>query len=378
MIRPHGVRHRLSRRLILSALGGALVLAWMGDAFALETRISGRLMYGAAFRMEDPNPELMVAYNAAAVGLTGLANSGQNTDDANLNFRRGDATTRAARLLRSGAGRGRVQRAAAGQGLAGFRADRPSPPMGQQRQRVCCRGRPLSDEGGARLTRFSGVALGDAYLQYAGKVSDAKLVTRFGQQALPWGERAAFAGGLSAVNPVDQPAMRRAGCRAAGVARAHADAVRARRAQSRAGDRRLLYHHLPSLRARHVRHVLGLGRLSHAMVATAPLLRRHGRQRPHAFAKRRFSQALAQPPGRQRRAVRRLSLTFKALASEFGVYHALHQSSADARAAQIDPRRARPSSRATRMARTSSSSSATRTMSASPPPPWCTSGAPRR
>ncbi|UUZ49251.1 DUF1302 family protein [Massilia sp. B-10] len=66
----------------------------MGDAFALETRISGRLMYGAAFRMEDPNPELMVAYNAAAVGLTGLANSGQNTDDANLNFRRGDATTR--------------------------------------------------------------------------------------------------------------------------------------------------------------------------------------------------------------------------------------------------------------------------------------------
>jgi hypothetical protein len=199
MIRP---------RAVLAAL---VTLAWASDAAALDVKTSGRLMFGAALRTEAPDPELLVAYNAAAIGLTGLANSGQNTDDANLNFRRGDATTRALRgyldlALAEGAYSGLV-RIKAWHDFA--LTDHPRP-WGNNANGYAA-GEPLSDHGAPRLTRFSGVAFGDVYIQHEATLAGARTLLRLGQQSLPWGERAGFAGGLSALNPVDQPALRRAG-----------------------------------------------------------------------------------------------------------------------------------------------------------------------
>lgn len=211
MIRSHGYRKRPSRQRIISALGAAISVAFVSDAAALDTKVSGRMMFGAAYRTEAPDPNLMVSYNAAAVGLKGLANGGQNTDDANLNFSRGDATTRALRsyldlALSHGAFSGLVRvKAWHDFALTDHRRPWGNNPNGY------AAGEPLGDNGAARLSRFSGVALGDAYVQHTSTLGGVKVLGRLGQQTLSWGERAAFPGGLAALNSNDLPSMRRAG-----------------------------------------------------------------------------------------------------------------------------------------------------------------------
>ena len=54
MIRPHG--------LALPVLATALLLALSGPATALETTVSGRVSFGAAFRTEAPDPAMLVSY----------------------------------------------------------------------------------------------------------------------------------------------------------------------------------------------------------------------------------------------------------------------------------------------------------------------------
>lgn len=189
----------------LSALCVALALPAVAQG--AQFKASGRVMFGAALRTEAPDPALLVSFNAAEVGLTGYANSGQNTDDASLNFGRGDATTRAVHAFADlSASAGPWQALVRLKGWHDFAlADHPrawgNNPNGYQA------GVPLSDAGAARLTRFSGIALGDAWVEYG----RAPLTIRLGQQVLPWGEQAAFGGGLGAVNGADQPAIRRAG-----------------------------------------------------------------------------------------------------------------------------------------------------------------------
>lgn len=186
----------------------AALLAAAGDAGAREIKASGRLMFGTALRTETPEPALMVAYNAAEVGLTGLATSGQNTDDANLNFRRGEATTRALHaFVDVSASHGAFQAMARFKAWHDFALHGHARAWGNNPNDYQA-GEPLSDAGGARLSRFSGVALGDAWVQYA---PGRQLSLRLGQQSLPWGEQAAFGGGLGAINAADQPAQRRAG-----------------------------------------------------------------------------------------------------------------------------------------------------------------------
>jgi hypothetical protein len=182
-----------------------------GNAGAIDTKVSGRIVYGAAFRTEAADPQLLVSYNAAAVGLTGLANGGQNTDDASLNFRKGEATTHALKAyLDLSMTQGPVGALVRIKGWHDVALDSHARPWGNNPNNYQA-GQPLSDAGAARLTRFSGVALGDAWVQYASTVGTAKVLARLGQQSLTWGERAGFAGGLGVLNANDQPAMRRAG-----------------------------------------------------------------------------------------------------------------------------------------------------------------------
>lgn len=202
------VRH-LNFPLRLSVL--AVILACGADASALDTSVSGRFTFGTAIRTEAPDPQLLVAFNAAAIGLTGYANGGQNTDDANLNFRRGDASTRALKgyldLLLTEGGFSALVRVKA---WHDFALSDHARAWGNNANGYTA-GEPLGDNGAARLSRFSGVALGDAYIQHGATIDGTRVIARLGQQSLAWGERAGFAGGLGAINPIDQPALHRAG-----------------------------------------------------------------------------------------------------------------------------------------------------------------------
>ncbi|HEX8613535.1 MAG TPA: DUF1302 family protein [Telluria sp.] len=202
--------YRIGRRRFRAAFTVA-AFASAAPACALETQVSGRLGFGASFRTEAAAPHMLVAYNARAVGLAGLANAGQNSDDANLNFRRGDAVSRALTgyvdlTAREGT-LSAVVRVKAWHDLALTGHPRA---WGNSINGYAA-GEPLDDAGAARLARFSGVALGDALVQHSASVAGVRLLARAGQQSLSWGERGGFTGGLSSLNAADFPARRRAG-----------------------------------------------------------------------------------------------------------------------------------------------------------------------
>lgn len=201
---------RMGPRKLAAAIA---MLAWgaADPAAAFETKVSGRIGMGAVFRTQERAPDLLVSYNAAAMGLTGLAASGQNTDDGNNNFRRGDAVSRAlTAFLEFRATQGELS------GVVRIKAWHDDALNGGGRPwgnsiNGYTPGAPLGDRGAARLSRFSGVALGDYYVQHTTRIANMGLTSRIGQQSLSWGERSSFPGGLSALNATDFPALRRAG-----------------------------------------------------------------------------------------------------------------------------------------------------------------------
>jgi hypothetical protein len=204
------LRARLAWPAKLSGLT-ALVLLGAATANAVEVKTSGRLTAGSVYRTEAAEPALLTGLNAATVGLQGLSGSGANADDANLNFRRNDAVSTVLKgLLDVGLTEGgfgafvrvkawrdfalRDRSRAWGNVANGYRA-----------------GQPLSDNGAPPLSRFSGIALGDYYVQQVVNLDGMRLLGRVGQQSLPWGERVGFAGGLDLLNPRDLPAIHRPG-----------------------------------------------------------------------------------------------------------------------------------------------------------------------
>lgn len=195
-----------------AVLGPALVLALgsLPAAHAVETKISGRVNFGAVARTQAQDPQLLTGVNAAAIGLTGYG-SGGNADDANLNYARGDLASLALKAyidlsLREGQWSALV-RVKAWRDEALENRKRP---WGNVANGYAA-GAPLSDAGAARLSRFSGVALGEAWLQYAGQADKLRYSARLGQQSLDWGNRSITPGGLEALNPKDLPALHRAG-----------------------------------------------------------------------------------------------------------------------------------------------------------------------
>jgi hypothetical protein len=200
----------IGRRCVRAAF---TVIAVTGalPASALETRIGGQLGFGASYRTEAAAPYMLLAYNAQAVGLSGLATSGQNSDDANLNFRRGDAVTRALRgYVDLAAFEGNFSALVRIKAWHDFALSDHPRAWGNSINGYAA-GAPLGDAGAARLSRFSGVALGDAYIEQRAQLDDVRVLARLGQQSLAWGERSTIPGGLAALNAVDLPARRRAG-----------------------------------------------------------------------------------------------------------------------------------------------------------------------
>lgn len=186
-----------------------LVLA-APSAHALDTTVSGRVMFGTVVRTEASDPVLLTAINAPAIGLKGLG-SGGNADDANLNYRRGDDASRALHgyldLAAREGGFAALARVVAWRDVGLLHDARP---WGNVPSDYAA-GQPLGDRGAPALSRFSGAALGDAWVQQRFHAGSLQFLGRVGQQSLDWGARSGMAGGLEALNPKNLPALHRAG-----------------------------------------------------------------------------------------------------------------------------------------------------------------------
>lgn len=198
------------RGAMLAAAVISLSPAHAVAADGFEARLSGRVTFGSSYRTEAPDPVLLTVANAAAAGLTGLANAA-NADDANLNFRRNDATSTVLKsvvdLNLASGDYSALLRLKAWHDYA--LADQPRA-WGNAANHYTA-GAPLSDAGFPALSRFSGVALADAYLAGRFTLGDMALQARAGRQTIVWGERVSFAGGLQALSALDFPASRRPG-----------------------------------------------------------------------------------------------------------------------------------------------------------------------
>ncbi len=189
--------------------GFLVLIACLSDVAAADDglSLSGRIAYGGVNRLEAADPSLMTAGNAAIIGLAAHG-MGSNADDANLNYVRHDWVSRA--LL------GNLELRYQGHGLVGvarlnawyddaLRHD--ARPWGNSINRYTA-GQPLDDAGTERLSRFSGVALGEAWLEHSLQLGQGRLLARGGRQFTPWSERGPA---LEAMGARDYPALRRAG-----------------------------------------------------------------------------------------------------------------------------------------------------------------------
>jgi hypothetical protein len=187
-----------------------LALSAVPAAHALDTKVSGRVSFGAVYRTEANDPVLMTAVNAAALGIPGYG-SGGNADDGNLNYRKGDAASTALKAyLDFSAREGGFAALVRVKAWRDFGLLNDGRPWGNSSSGYAP-DQPLGDAGAPRLSRFSGVALSDAWVEYGTQLAGTRVLGRVGQQSLDWGTRSGMPGGLEALNAKDLPALHRAG-----------------------------------------------------------------------------------------------------------------------------------------------------------------------
>jgi hypothetical protein len=187
-----------------------MALSAIPCANAVETKASGRVTFGSVYRTEANDATLMTAVNAAALGLPGFAGGG-NADDGNLNYRKGDATSTALKAyLDLSAREGGFAALVRIKAWRDFGLLNDARPWGNAVNGYAP-DQPLGDAGAPRLSRFSGIALGEAWVEQSLQLGGMRVLGRAGQQTLDWGARSGMPGGLEAISARDLPALHRAG-----------------------------------------------------------------------------------------------------------------------------------------------------------------------
>lgn len=180
----------------------------VGDA---TITLKATVTLGTMVRSRDRDPDLLSAANAAAIGEVGRAPGGANSDDANLNYARGD---RVSTVLK---GIGDIELKYANFGARArvkawrdFTLEDSNVPWGNLPSGYAPNA-PLSDRGFHSLAQFSGLAVMDAYVYGTFTVGDKPWLAQFGRQTIPWGAPASIAGGLQQINAQDWAARVRPG-----------------------------------------------------------------------------------------------------------------------------------------------------------------------
>lgn len=219
-IRPIGPHRPTLLALLIAA--GLPAPALAAPAFELgnwQGSVNTTATFGTQIRTSERNTSVLFASNAARLGLPGNSLTGQNDDDGNLNFKRGDQISTVLKAVSELRLKQQdtqvVVRAKAWHDFTLEDSNRPwgNTPNGYQA------GTPLSDRGFGGLAKFSGIALLNAYVETSTQVAERKVDLRAGNQSLAgWGERASIGGGLSALQPIDANAARRPGVQASEIA----------------------------------------------------------------------------------------------------------------------------------------------------------------
>lgn len=180
----------------------------LGDA---QVKINATATYGIAVRADHRDPTLIPPASAAAIGLTGRAPAGQNADDGNLNFDRGDRVSTVLKAVGSiEIQYGNLGARARAKVWHDFTLGERNVPWGNLPSGYAANA-PLSDRGFDPLARFSGAALMDASVHGDFALGARRLFVKLGKQTIPWGVPGTIRGGLDQVNAYDIPAISRPG-----------------------------------------------------------------------------------------------------------------------------------------------------------------------
>ncbi|SDT90235.1 DUF1302 domain-containing protein [Halopseudomonas salegens] len=190
------------RLLLLSFFGAAsLMVTPTASVEAVELDVAGWegsvdtvLTYGTVYRMQEPSGKSIASSNGGDVDNGPLA-----SDDANLNFRKGDLVSEVAKVVSEL----QLQKDNYGLFVRG-RAFYDFELMDDDR-----RHREISDDG--LDLAGSGVELLDAFVQGSWDLGERPLSVRVGRQVVNWGEALYAQNGIAATNPYDLSALRAPG-----------------------------------------------------------------------------------------------------------------------------------------------------------------------
>lgn len=197
--------------VLTAAAGTAATSASEFKIGEINASVKGVVSVGTTLRTESPAPSLIYQPNGAAVGVVGTAAGGRGLDDGNLNFRKGEPVSTVAKTLVDAEFKyrqfGAFVRAIAWHDFTLAGGDRPWGNV----PNAFAPGVPLGDASNRAYGRFSGAAFLDANVYGTVRLGQNPLHLRLGNQTIPWGTPSAIAGNLSIINPLNLPAIRRAG-----------------------------------------------------------------------------------------------------------------------------------------------------------------------
>jgi hypothetical protein len=206
---------------LASTVTSAVVLVCYSQASALafdfllgdtKVNVNGTATYGTGYRADGRDPQLLPPASAAAIGAVGQAPGGQNSDDGNLNFNRGDRVSTVLKAVgRIDIEHGNIGARIGAKAWHDFVLGEKNVPWGHLPNGYAPNS-PLDDSNFHPLAKFSGAALMDAYAQGRFGLGDSSILARLGQQTIPWAAPGStIRGGLDEINAYDIPAMMRPG-----------------------------------------------------------------------------------------------------------------------------------------------------------------------
>ncbi len=203
MIKTH------STRLSQLALAVSLALpAMSGRAYQfdfMDGEVTGSLnttvSAGISVSTEDPRKDLMTPMASINGRESGGTGPSQTADDGRRNFKKGDVISNQYKVFSELS----LEYQNFGLQVSGKAW------YDHWLETKNGRYKDFDDSGWAKLSKFKGVELLDAYVSGAFDIGEMPLDVRVGKQVVSWGESTFMLGGINAINPLDAAAFNRPG-----------------------------------------------------------------------------------------------------------------------------------------------------------------------